>query len=41
MSSPEEKTLWTFLFGLYGLSLLAENPQFEIIKVAKTIGIRH
>ncbi len=39
MSSLEEKILWIFLFGLYGLSLLDENPQFEIIKIMKTIGI--
>lgn len=39
MSIPEEKILWIFLFGLYGLFLLDENPQFEIIKVTKTIGI--
>ncbi len=38
-SNPEEKVLWIFLFGLYCLSLLDENPQFEIIKVTKTIGI--
>ncbi|EPI04862.1 hypothetical protein D358_02749 [Enterococcus faecalis RP2S-4] len=34
-----ERTIVPLAFGLYCLSLLDENPQLEIIKVTKIIGI--